>query len=170
METTVIPLDLGIAKAFLLRGEKTVLMDTGVQITHPFKTYSRLFSGHQVKPEDIALIVITHGHTDHFAHLAELKTMTEAPVLCHPQAVPALRTGKNSPIKPRNALAWVAKKIVDGTLKDYTPVKPDILVEEEYDLSSLETLYAAGSGLYHASHGGPFRRDRVGRILGKKET
>jgi len=63
MSTRVIPLALSISNAYLLLGERPVLVDAGVPGEE-----TRLLGAlcaHGVTPEDLSLIALTHGHTDH---------------------------------------------------------------------------------------------------------
>lgn len=63
MSTRVVPLALSISNAYLLLGEHPVLVDAGV----PGEETRLLeaLGAHGVTPEDLSLIALTHGHTDH---------------------------------------------------------------------------------------------------------
>ena len=50
---------------YLLRGKKTVLVDTGVYST-PEEHILPWLEKHGMTPDDINQIIITHGHHDHF--------------------------------------------------------------------------------------------------------
>ncbi len=59
----IVTLRLSISNAFLLLGDRPVLVDAGSP-----KDGAALVAGlreHGVAPSDLALIVLTHGHTDH---------------------------------------------------------------------------------------------------------
>uniref|UniRef100_UPI004047A481 MBL fold metallo-hydrolase n=1 Tax=Flavobacterium sp. TaxID=239 RepID=UPI004047A481 len=63
---------LGMINCFLIEGEKKhILVDTGVPNSEA-KIIKQL-KQHNIKIEDIALIIITHGHIDHFGSAKELK-------------------------------------------------------------------------------------------------
>lgn len=112
-----------------------VLVDTGINV--PQTKYLQLLAGLGIEPQRIALIVITHGHTDHFAQAKWLKELTGARLLCHKKALPALKTGKNPPLLARNRLGRDAlRRIRLAQPGNYEPVEPDILIEEEYSLTS----------------------------------
>ena len=54
-------------------------------------------AAHGVSPQDIRLILITHGHLDHFGGAKALRARTGAPVAVHAKDADALRSGQNSP-------------------------------------------------------------------------
>jgi len=132
MSTSVIPLNLGMANAFVIKGQKSVLIDTGINLSE--KRLLSKFRKSLVKPKEIDLIIITHGHTDHFAHIALLKKMTGARVLCHKLASHALQTGEMEKVIPLSKIGKLLSKFFKGKLKNYTPVTPDITIDEEFDL------------------------------------
>jgi len=100
----VIPVSLGMVKAFILTGDRPVLVDTGTA-GNAGRVLAAL--GRQgVKPEDIGLVLITHAHPDHIGSLAELKQTIPAPVAIHRLDAESLRAG----------------------------VRPDVLLDDEFDL------------------------------------
>ena len=67
----VITLKLGLANSFLIKQNGMILVDTGINVGTG--TFIKLFAENGIDPKEISLIIITHGHTDHFAHISELK-------------------------------------------------------------------------------------------------
>ncbi|NUR27690.1 MAG: MBL fold metallo-hydrolase, partial [Catenulispora sp.] len=67
--------------AHLLIGRRPVLVDTGV----PGSAARVLeqIGAHGVAPGDLAAIVVTHAHIDHFGAAAELHRATGAPIIAH---------------------------------------------------------------------------------------
>jgi hydroxyacylglutathione hydrolase len=126
---------LGISNLFLVEDKGLVLVDTGTNAGK--ERYEELFSAAGIKPKDINLIVISHGHLDHFAHVYELKELTGAPVLCHNKAINSLRTGINQKVIPRNELGQKVLEMISGNKPiKYQVVEPDIIVESTLDLKS----------------------------------
>lgn len=122
-------LTLGFANALLVRAQGTVLVDTGIRVSQ--NKYRAVFAELGIRMEDVQLIVITHGHADHFGHAADLKQWTGAPVMCHRLAVSALAGGEQAPVVPRNALGEKALKLLRPNLPLLArPVQPDIIMEE----------------------------------------
>lgn len=112
-----------IANAYLVRGERPILVDTG----GPGGATDILtaLAKHGVRPEAIALILLTHGHADHFGGAAELKRLTGAPVAVHALDAPTLRTGRNPHLTATRLRASLLKPFLPNAAP---PVEPDILL------------------------------------------
>ena len=79
--------------AYIIKaGDKTVLFDCGA-VLEPEKLADFL-AEQGVDPKEIDLIVLSHDHFDHMQLLGAWKELTDAPVLCHKNAVEFLTTGK----------------------------------------------------------------------------
>lgn len=127
----------GMINCFLIQGiSKHILVDTGTpgstkRIINQLKKLN-------VNPEDISLIVITHGHIDHFGSAAELKNMLNVPILIHQLDKESLTSGRSlvDTLKANN-IFW--DLILKPKLqKDYAfPCEPDIILHnnEVFDLS-----------------------------------
>ncbi len=141
-------LPLGFANALLVRDKGAILVDTGINVNK--KIYEELFRELDFNPRNINLIVVTHGHADHFAYANELKEITGAPVLCHKEAVYALQTAGNSAIVPRNELGKSVFEIIKKNLPRSTKkVNPDIIVDSSFDL---HPYGVAGKVVYTPGH------------------
>lgn len=132
MDNQVFQLNFGVVSGFIIRGKKIALVDTGINITK--ERYNTIFNKLNIRPADIDLIIITHGHSDHYAHVHDLKEMTGAKILCHENAASLIKNGENAKIIPRNLWGKIAKKIFKGTLKNYVPEEPDIVFNDEFTL------------------------------------
>jgi len=130
----VIQIPLGRANAFVIRGKRPVLVDTGF----PGSATAIMDKLHEnnIDPGWLSLILITHGHADHFGSAAEIKKQTGAPVAVHKRDAEALITGQDSPIKPIGVIGRMLMPLLKrrGPAKA-PPVKPDIIVDKEMDLS-----------------------------------
>jgi hydroxyacylglutathione hydrolase len=126
---------LGVTNFYVVRGDKGVIMvDTGRDSSE--KLYRDFWDRARIDPREIGLLVITHGHTDHFQHAYLLREMTGAAVVCHQNAAAALRTGVNPPIAARTEMGKRVLRAIAGTepvVKQ--PVEPDRVFETEFDLS-----------------------------------
>ncbi len=127
---------LGMINCFLIRGNrKHILVDTGVPKSET-KILSQIKS-HGIDKNDIGLIIVTHGHIDHFGSAAKLKEELNAPILIHELDTIALRTGKSmsETLKPSKRYWNILKRTV---MKDTaTPCEPDIILSGDcsYNLS-----------------------------------
>ncbi len=130
----IIQFPLGRANAFIVRGQRPIIVDTGYPGSAP-AIIGRL-KENGIDPGSVSLILITHGHADHFGSAAELKKLTGAPVAVHKLDAEALTKGEDPPLKPTGSigrffLSLMSKK---GPAKA-PPVKPDIIIENDLDLS-----------------------------------
>jgi glyoxylase-like metal-dependent hydrolase (beta-lactamase superfamily II) len=99
MSTEIIPIRLGVANAYLVRGEGGyILVDTGTP--GAAGRILETMTVHGMAPAGLRLILITHGHVDHFGSAAEMREKTGAPVAVHQDDAVALRRG----ISPREWL------------------------------------------------------------------
>ncbi|MCX6004507.1 MAG: MBL fold metallo-hydrolase [Chloroflexi bacterium] len=131
----VIAVPSAFVNAFIIRGEKSIIVDTGLP-----GFGSKILGAmeqHGIKLADISLILITHGHHDHYGSAAYLKGKTGAPVAVHRADAEALRTATNPPLYP----VGMKGKVMDVMSKMMkTPavqaMEPDILIEGETGLVS----------------------------------
>ena len=81
------------SNVYLLADDELVLIDTGLPgnaqgIVGYIKSLGR-------EPEELALIIVTHGHIDHVGSLAELRAITGARVLAHRDEATATADGSH---------------------------------------------------------------------------
>ncbi|HHT17716.1 MAG TPA: MBL fold metallo-hydrolase [Papillibacter sp.] len=134
--TEVIQYTIGMSNGFFIRsGETVIAVDSGGEMGDgPFLDVCRK---HGIDPRSIALLVVTHGHVDHFVNMGAMKALTKAPLLCHKLAAPFLWEGLKPDVFGRNALgrAVMARQAIEGDPIPFVPkVEPDILFEGTYDL------------------------------------
>jgi hydroxyacylglutathione hydrolase len=129
--TQVVPINLGMVNAYLIKSKRTILVDTGLHGSAG-RILRKMFS-EGINPKDISLIVITHAHSDHTGSLKELKEATGAKVVVGKTDSDYLAHGMNFPVYSRKPLfkivSWFLPRIsVDGK------VTPDIVIDSETDL------------------------------------
>ncbi len=129
----VIQISLGWANVFVVRGKRPMLVDTGFPGSAP-KIVEKLHRN-GIEPDWLSLILITHGHADHFGSAAELKRLTGAPVAVHKLDAEYLLAGHDPELKPTGftGRALVPAMRQRGPSKS-PPVKPDVLIGDEFDL------------------------------------
>ncbi|WP_207532668.1 MBL fold metallo-hydrolase [Desertivirga arenae] len=127
----------GMINCFLIKGQdKHILVDTGVPGSEG--RILRQLEARGISKEEIGLIIITHGHIDHFGSVKELQEILKVPILIHEGDKAALETGMSLPdtLKANH-------KIWNYTLKPKLlhdkahPCRADITLTdgEEYDLA-----------------------------------
>jgi len=140
MTATIVQINTGnFTNIFLIRGSAGwVLVDTG----NPGKEdlILKRLAEHSVEPGDIRLILITHGHTDHFGSAAALQERTGASVAVHALDADALRQGIHQPDSLQATSQLLALLMRISILRnlaapDRAPaLEPDIVVHEGFRL------------------------------------
>lgn len=129
MKQEIIPISLGIVKAYLIKGEKWILVDTGFAFS--YKLMLKKMKKNHINPEDISLIIITHNHLDHVGGLLKLQKLTNAKVLIHSLDGKDLRKGISSVVTPVKALA---KLIFKFNHANHITFEPHIEINDNMDL------------------------------------
>jgi hydroxyacylglutathione hydrolase len=134
-EPAVVPIRLGIVSAFLISGgDAAVLVDTGFRGSQGRILKAASAAG--IEPEHISLIVLTHGHSDHFGSAAPLRRRTGAPIAIHTLDAHAMRQGANPPLRPMTGLGRLLLPVARiGELRA-DPAEPDILLDGDLDLAA----------------------------------
>ena len=133
METTVIPISLGFVSLFLVRGKKDMLVDTG--ITGAGGKILADLRARGINPRKLSLILITHGHGDHFGGVRELKEDISCPVAIHDADKEALRTGGALVGTPIGLAARIMVRMRSGRPAPVLPLlEPDIILHGSFDL------------------------------------
>ena len=91
------PLRLRYSNAYLVVGERPILVDTGSRGDAPKIAASCAAAG--VRIRDLALILHTHVHSDHFGNTADLAAERGCPVAFHPGDRPLAVRGDNGPLR-----------------------------------------------------------------------
>lgn len=81
MLTKVVTITTPVVNSYLLVGERVVVIDTfgSRGAKRILGTLEKLGKS----PDDVALIVLTHGHADHIGGAEELRSRTRAPIALH---------------------------------------------------------------------------------------
>ncbi len=121
---------VGIDNCYLLRGERTVLIDGGAPFgAGAFVRHMRQLG---VDPQEIELVLLTHGHWDHIASLGFVLEQTGAKVAVH-RSDQAWVEGGTPPFPPGvnsygRGMIWMAERLIHPKLPS---VKVDILLGDE---------------------------------------
>ena len=129
---TVPILPMGMLNSYIIVGERSILVDTGMPGGADKILAAMAREG--ISKGDISLILITHRHVDHIGDAAALQRVTGAPVAVHALDAEWLRRGEGGPRPPTG---W-AGRLFDLTglpAAHATPCEPDLILEEEFSLA-----------------------------------
>ncbi|MBS3813330.1 MBL fold metallo-hydrolase, partial [Candidatus Bipolaricaulota bacterium] len=119
---SVLPIGLTFVKSFLITGEtqELVLVDAGTPGDGDRIADRIRELGYRL--EDVALIVLTHGHSDHVGGVRRLKELTHAEILIHSRDAGILQEGIESPVVPLGARGRFLRLFtgLTGQKSDYT--------------------------------------------------
>jgi hydroxyacylglutathione hydrolase len=125
MQPTVVPLSLGFVRAFLVRGKKDILVDAGMAGSHGRILAALRALG--VKPSSLSLVLVTHGHADHFGGLPGLLPELTCPVAVHAMDAGALRDGRSMRSPAVGAFARTLMRLTSRVVaRPVAPVWPGI--------------------------------------------
>ncbi|MBI3775963.1 MAG: MBL fold metallo-hydrolase [Gammaproteobacteria bacterium] len=129
--TEIVQIKLSWSNAFLIKAQPPVLVDAGSPSDLP--EIERVLAAHGVKLADIALVIPTHGHSDHAGAVAQLQRASSARVALGKGDVPMAKAGHNDDLKPTNFIARLLKRFAIDP--NYEPFVPDIIIDGSLDLA-----------------------------------
>ncbi len=133
-EASVVRVPLRVANSYLVTGRQTIIVDTG----DPGYSQKILkaVEVNDIKKSDISMILLTHGHIDHFGSVYELKRQLDVPVAIQRIDEPYLLAGIQAPLYPRNTAARLIKAMGnDMQVKRRYDLQADIVFDDDLDLS-----------------------------------
>jgi hydroxyacylglutathione hydrolase len=134
MLISVVPISLGFVSVFLVRGEKDLLVDTG--ITGAGGRILQELAARGIDPRKLSLVLITHGHADHCGGARELMEDISCPVAIHDADREALRTGRYIRGVPIGFAARLMTRMRAGRPSPELPLfQPGIILHGTFDLS-----------------------------------
>ena len=132
-DSAIIRISTRGVNSYLIRGKKSILVDTGYPGSGRTIMAKLILEG--IDPGEISLILITHGHNDHFGSAAELKERLGVPVAVHIMDAEYLRKGTDPPIHATGTTGRILKFLLSQTGASTVPLpEPDILIEGEMSL------------------------------------
>jgi glyoxylase-like metal-dependent hydrolase (beta-lactamase superfamily II) len=90
-----------------------------------------------VRPGDVRLIFVTHGHLDHYGAAAQIQAWCGAPVSAYP-GEPEFSQDRRNALPPAqtvrgSVLRWFY--LLLSPLAEFEPLKADVLLQDDQDLS-----------------------------------
>ncbi|MEE6163379.1 MULTISPECIES: MBL fold metallo-hydrolase [unclassified Mycolicibacterium] len=122
-----------LVNTYLLIGRRPILVDCGMPTSG-----DRIWNGITkagVDPTDLEMIIVTHGHVDHFGAAAELQARTGAPVAAHEADLPTYLAGHSDRTKrqPIGVFGHIFTRTPPPN-EVTQPLQPDLLLAGEYHL------------------------------------
>ncbi len=120
---------LGLANCYLVRGAGAVVIDPGLW---GGRVLRRLLRRTGIRPAEVRLILLTHGHIDHVGSAADLRRLTGAPVAAHRLEQGWLESGfvaVPGGVTPWGRVLAAAMRPVAARLR-FPPVRADILLDD----------------------------------------
>jgi len=151
MATRIISFHSGINTCYLIRDRGTILIDTGYPgVSKPF---NKMLEVSGIKPEEIKLIVITHGDFDHVGGAKELKELTGADIAIHEKDRHNLEEGIfhwPKGVTPWGRLSRSMMKPLLARRSAFPPVKADLVLGDNEQ--SLEEFGIPGRIMHTPGH------------------
>ncbi len=131
----ILTVRLGFMKSFLIKAQTGyVLIDAG----YPNKEQKlwKFLKQKKINPKEIKLVIVTHGHFDHFGSLAKIVEKTDAKIIVHENDQEMLKTGKSGEIKTHTKWGKFLEKSMGKIMREVSviPIKPDITITDNYSL------------------------------------
>lgn len=129
----IFAIKVGINRCYVIKDEGTILIDAGSP--NKIRTFTEAFNRFHIHPEDIELIVLTHGHFDHAGSAKDLKTITGANIAIHKNDK---QDAEQSRINfPSGASAWgkflrfILRPVSNNKFTRFPSVKADVVLDEK---------------------------------------
>lgn len=122
-------LPLPKSNAFLLMGNKPILIDSGSP--GDFPALERKLQKAGVRLDEIELLILTHAHFDHAGNAAAIRKHSGCKVAAHQSERAFLESGKNTVIMPYNFIAKLMNPFMNIP---FAATEVDIVVKDSFDL------------------------------------
>ena len=128
MTVRIVPLPLSISNAYLLLGDRPVLIDAGKREEEKLLD---LLHQHGIAPSDLSLVVLTHGHTDH-AGSVNAVAHAGVPIAIGAKDAGLLEHGVNEQLPVTGFPGRILRPII--TRMTFAGASPQLLVRESLRL------------------------------------
>jgi glyoxylase-like metal-dependent hydrolase (beta-lactamase superfamily II) len=118
-----------ISNCYLLLDERPVLVDTGAP--GDLKRILGALRANGVEPAQLALILLTHGHSDHAGCAAELRRRSGAQIALHTSDAALARSGENGVLAAQDTMGRIVRPFVNETFEAF---EPDLLFRDGFAL------------------------------------
>ena len=116
---------------YLVGDSSWILVDTGIPRTEGLVLDALEKFG--LKPQELRLIILTHGHIDHAGAASALHRLTGAPVAVHERDRELIETGKVAVPRMWNSLARVVARPIEWAASKMRmpPARADIVIKDD---------------------------------------
>ena len=123
---------LGFDNVYIVKDKGAIMIDSGDP--KKGKDFLKGLEAADIQPEEIQLIILTHGHWDHIGSAAEIKELTGAKVVMHKNEKQWLE--KSLKPMPPGVTTWgkISTKLFSWTIVPFVHIQPtevDIALEDE---------------------------------------
>lgn len=134
-EPKVLRVPLRLANSYLVIDKKTIIVDTGDPGFTP--GIIQALRKNNISRSDVSMILITHGHIDHYGSVFKLRKYIDAPIAIQRIDEQYMATGVQAPLYPMNKVTRLIKFVGKDmqVKKRYGLKAADIVFDEELELS-----------------------------------
>ena len=116
MNINIFPIQLGFDQGYIIQGDAVIMIDGGAP--KKAKAFINGMDRISIRPTDIKLIIITHGHWDHIGSAKDIKEITGAKIAMHRREKDWLE--KSLKPLPPGVTTW--GRIFARTMEMFTPL------------------------------------------------
>lgn len=127
----IVQIKLSLSNAFLIKAKRPVLVDAGSPKDLP--DIERALEAQGLKLADVALVIPTHGHSDHAGAAAQIRRSSRATIALGKGDVSMAKAGQNDDLKPTSLMGEILKRFTIDP--KYEPFVPDIVIDGTLDLA-----------------------------------
>lgn len=131
---SIVEISTPTGKVYLLEGEERSILVDALNDWYEKKIIRSIRKRGESSLSKVKLILLTHGHLDHFGGAPGLKRRLGCMIAIHQMDVEGPRSGRNLPLSTRNRWEKMTKPFVSRIRAE--PFEPDVMLEgDEGDLS-----------------------------------
>ena len=124
---SIVEISTPTGKVYLLEGERRSVLVDALNDWWEKKIIRSIRSRGEDAPGRVKLILLTHGHLDHFGGAPGLRRRLGCMIAIHQMDVEGPRMGRNLPLSTRNGWERLTKPFVSRIRAE--PFEPDVMLE-----------------------------------------
>jgi hydroxyacylglutathione hydrolase len=148
----IYPIDFGFNQCYIIQSEGTIMIDGGSP--NKAEAFKQAIEKIRINPQDIKLMVLTHGHFDHIGSAKEIKEITGAKIAMHRSDIDYIDKSKWTHMLPKGVGIWgsinSALTHVAVPFINFPPFEVDLVIEDEG--MSLTDFGIPGKVIYTPGH------------------